>query len=79
MLEAEGVPTEFDKIPMEWKLRLSELEHISWSNYHYLNNWKYGEQKNQQLRTHPDLIDYESLTKIDKDKDLGNIEVLFSC
>ena len=77
MLAAEGIGAVYDEIPMEWKERLSELEHISWCNYHYLHNWELGEQKHPQLRTHPDLIDYADLTARDKHKDLSNIQVLF--
>ena len=79
MLEIEGVDTKFEEIPMGWKYRLSVLEHISWCNYHYLNNWEFGEKKDFVLRTHPDLILYDGLQADEKSKDFTNVEELFIC
>lgn len=79
ILEIEGVTTEYENIPEAWKQHLSVLEHISWCNYYYLNNWEYGEKKDDDLRTHPDLIAYDVLSNQEKNKDLINIEVQFSC
>ena len=79
MLEIEGVDTKFEEIPLGWKYRLSVLEHISWCNYYYLNNWEYGEEKNSELRTHPDLILYDGLSADEKSKDFTNVEELFIC
>lgn len=61
----------------------SELEHIRWCRYHYLNNWKYGipdhgKNKDKRLRIHKDLIPYEELTDIEKEKDRENIRLLLS-
>jgi len=60
---------------------LSELEHMRWCRYHYLNNWKYGEPvngkaKNTAARTHSDLVDYSTLTDEEKEKDRENVRVL---
>lgn len=61
----------------------SELEHIRWCRYHYLNNWKYGvpadgKNKDKKLRIHKDLIPYQELTDGEKEKDRENIRILHS-
>lgn len=61
----------------------SELEHIRWCRYHYLNNWKFGvpengKNKDKNLRIHKDLIPYEELTDGEKEKDRENIRILHS-
>lgn len=62
---------------------LSELEHIRWCRYHYLNNWKYGipehgERKDPVHRIHKDLVPYDRLTEADREKDRENIRTLLS-
>lgn len=62
---------------------LSELEHIRWCRYHYLNNWKYGilengKRKDPVQRIHTDLIPYMELTEGEKEKDRENIRTLLS-
>ena len=62
---------------------LSELEHIRWCRFHWLNNWSYGapvngKSKNTAARTHADLVPYEALTEGDKEKDRENIRTLLS-
>lgn len=59
----------------------SELEHIRWCRYHYLNNWRYGipengKNKDKKLRIHQDLIPYQKLTDNEKEKDRENIRLL---
>lgn len=60
---------------------LSELEHIRWSRFHYLNNWQYGipdkgAQKDAEKRIHRDLVPYAELSEVAKEKDRENIRVL---
>lgn len=61
---------------------LSELEHIRWCRYHYLNNWKHGVlkhgRKDPVRRIHTDLIPYAQLTEGEKEKDRENIRTLLS-
>lgn len=65
---------------LEW---LSELEHIRWCRYHYLNNWcegkpENGKNKDAQQRIHADLVAYADLTDAEKEKDRENIRVLMA-
>ncbi|MCR5137071.1 MAG: hypothetical protein K6C12_08225 [Oscillospiraceae bacterium] len=60
---------------------LSELEHIRWCRFHYLNNWRYGQlpdggRKDGVRRIHRDLIPYAELDEATKEKDRENIRVM---
>ena len=62
---------------------LSELEHIRWCRYHYLNNWRYGVPENGKRKypvqkIHADLVTYRDLTEGEKEKDRENIRILLS-
>lgn len=61
---------------------LSELEHIRWCRYHYLNNWSYGQPENGKAKDpirkiHTDLIPFDQLDDDDKGKDLAAIYTMF--
>ena len=60
--------------------RVSELEHIRWCRFHFLNHWKYGEtadgRKDPENLIHPCLVPFEKLSQIDKDKDTESIKTL---
>ena len=61
----------------------SHLEHIRWSRYHILNNWKYGipsdgKAKDPVLRIHRSLTPYQELSEEEKEKDRENIRILHS-
>ena len=73
-------PSELDANMLEL---LSELEHIRWCRFHYLNNWQYGIQKDEPtehstLRIHRMLLPYSELDEEEKEKDRENIRVLLS-
>jgi hypothetical protein len=83
MLAELGLPADYEALPPETAELLSELEHIRWSRYHYLNNWRFGKpesgaRKDPVLRIHADLVPYEALTEPEKQKDRDNIRVLLS-
>ena len=62
MLAAEGISPEFlfQEEGEETLRRYAELEHIRWTRYHYLNNWRKGEGKKDKVnRTHPLLVPNE--------------------
>ena len=63
---------------LEW---LSELEHIRWCRYHWLNNWVYGQPENgknkdMKKRIHKCLVPYAELDEVDREKDRENIRIL---
>jgi len=83
MLSALGWPEDAEQLSPEQMELLSELEHIRWCRYHYLNNWKHGipengARKDTGKRLHADLVQYEELTEEEKQKDRDNIRVLLS-
>ena len=46
-------------------------EHERWSRFYALYNWKWGPEKDEALRTHPDLVPYEELSPGEREKDRG--------
>ena len=61
--------------------RLSRLEHIRWSRYHYINHWVYGQPKDRiernEKKIHNCLVPYDDLSEEEKQKDFDTIEKLF--
>jgi len=55
---------------------LAMIEHERWCRYHYLNNWTHGEKKDFTLRTHPCLVEYNTLSESLKESDRTNIRYL---
>lgn len=43
--------------------------HGSWMQAYIEMGWKYGEEYNRELKTHPDLIPYAELGQLEQDKD----------
>ncbi len=81
MLSARGLGTDPAALDPQTMELLARLEHIRWERFHYLNNWRHGEKvngkaKNASLRTHSDLVPYESLSESEKEKDRENIRTL---
>lgn len=54
---------------------IAELEHIRWCRYHYIHNWKYGEERNTEKRTHNCLIPFSELSSEEKGKDIEAIKI----
>ena len=46
----------------------SEL-HGSWMQAYFDRGWKYGTDYSQQNKTHPDLVPYDDLGQLERDKD----------
>lgn len=83
MLRSWGQPEDGSGLTPEQLELLSELEHIRWCRYHYLNNWKpgtpeNGTRKDKARRIHADLVPYEALSEAEKEKDRENIRILLS-
>jgi hypothetical protein len=45
---------------------LSENAHEIWALQRIQDGWKYGSQRNDQEKTHPDLVPYSELTESEK-------------
>ena len=64
---------------LEW---FSELEHIRWCRYHFLNDWDYGilpdgKAKDPNLRIHQSLVPYKYLSEEEKEKDRDTVRFMF--
>lgn len=43
--------------------------HGSWMQAYINMGWVYGEEYNRELKTHPDMVPYSQLGKLEQDKD----------
>jgi hypothetical protein len=51
------------------QLPTPEEAHNSWMKSYFEMGWKYGKERNPELKTHPDLISFYDLPKDERDKD----------
>lgn len=49
--------------------QMSKNVHEVWSETRIQQGWKYGEQRNDELKTHPCLVPYEELPESEKEYD----------
>lgn len=54
---------------------IAELEHIRWCRYHYLNNWRYGKERNNAEHIHDLLVPYDDLSEENKMKDIEAVKI----
>lgn len=83
MLAATGLSADAARSSPDILELLAELEHIRWSRYHYLNNWRYGipedgSRKDKERRVHADLLPYRELSDSEKEKDRESVRQLLS-
>ena len=83
MLKEMGVPAKWESLSFQQAELLTQLEHIRWCRYHFLNNWRFGRPENGKRkdavhRVHVDLVPYEDLTEEEKEMDRENIRCLLS-
>lgn len=60
------------KLPKELELLVEQMSnnvHEVWAKSRISQGWKYGEQRNDELKTHPCLVPYEDLPEVEKDYD----------
>lgn len=90
LLVMESMNMDIDTISEEDMEMLTEMEHIRWSRYHYVNHWSYGapedmplEQdgqrkvKDMDTKRHSMLIPYAELPESERKKDRDVILELF--
>jgi len=55
---------------------LAKIEHERWVQQKFLQGWSYGKEKNEKMKTHPDLVAWEKLTDEEKQKDFDAVAVI---
>lgn len=71
--ETKSTGAAFDIRNFQYLEELSEAEHNRWCAYMYFKGWRQGDQRDDKLKIHPDLIPYEQLDESAKKKDRKNI------
>ena len=51
------------------KLSSPEALHDAWVVAYKKMGWKYGSERNVKLKTHPDMVPFDELTKLEQEKD----------
>lgn len=51
----------------------AETNHENWMRMKIEQGWKYGEEKDFEAKTHPDLVPYDELPEIEKRKDKADM------
>ena len=76
MKEVKYTPQPIDtsdvKLPEELELlveKMSKNVHEVWAETRIKQGWTYGEQRNDEIKTHPCLIPYEDLPEEEKEYD----------
>lgn len=59
------LPAELDDLVEEMAKNVHEV----WAQTRIRQGWKYGEQRNDELKTHPCLVPYEQLPESEKEYD----------
>lgn len=71
-IESAGI--ELDQNLRELSERLAESNHDHWARQRIEQGWKWGPERNDEQKTHPDLVPYQSLTEIEKNYDRTSVE-----
>ncbi len=53
----------------DYRVNSPENLHDNWMESYYSMGWVYGDKYNLEKKTHPDLVPYEKLGKLEQDKD----------
>ena len=76
MEERNYIPQPIDTSEIELPKELSSLVeamaenvHEVWAQNRINEGWKYGDERNDELKQHPCLIPYEDLPEVEKDYD----------
>lgn len=73
LLDKAGIGKEacdaYEKLSYDEQKNLWQIEHIRWNRYHFMNNWDYNEKRDNPNRKHHLLVPFESLSRIEQEKD----------
>ena len=72
MYMPQSIDTSDVKLPEDFELLVEQISknvHEVWAETRIKQGWTYGEQRNDELKTHPCLIPYEELTEEEKEYD----------
>ena len=53
----------------EQREKYRRIEHLRWSRFHVVNNWRYAPQRDNSARLHPLLVPFEQLSPAEQAKD----------
>lgn len=68
----QPIDTSDVKLPLELEDLIEEMSknvHEVWAETRINQGWSYGEQRNDELKTHPCLVPYEQLSESEKEYD----------
>ena len=68
----QPIDTSDVKLPVELEQLVEQMSknvHEVWAETRIRQGWTYGEQRNDELKTHPCLVPYEELPEDEKDYD----------
>ena len=68
----QPIDTSDVKLPQDLELLVEQMSknvHEVWAETRIQQGWKYGKQRNDELKTHPCLIPYEELPEEEKEYD----------
>lgn len=68
----QPIDTSDVKLPLELEDLIEEMSknvHEVWAETRINQGWSYGEQRNDELKTHPCLVPYEQLPESEKEYD----------
>lgn len=68
----QPIDTSDVKLPSELEILVEEMSknvHEVWAETRISQGWTYGEQRDDELKTHPCLIPYEELPELEKEYD----------
>lgn len=71
--EKKPKPIKFRKEEIE---TMAKMEHERWVKQKFLQGWSYGEKKNDDKKTHPDLVEWDRLSSIAKKKDEHAVQAI---
>ena len=85
MYEPKPIDTHAVQIPAELTALIEELarhNHDLWAQQRLQEGWRYGAQRDDTRKEHPDLVPYEELSEAEKEYDrnaaVGTIKAILS-